>query len=203
MTRPPSRRWSRSSNRRPDRSPRGRYTAFRVTVRDPDDHLTRDNAIGRSTGYEYPHEGIDVLAARAPGLHGALLGRICGGRAGSGSRPPRSPTRPGPRPRACRRAWSSAQGAAGHRLPAAPPAHPPPPQDRRAGVSLPLRARRPQVRLYTAIARVRRAGLCFAARKRGRQDPSGWPPTRRSFAGPARGYLSGNSAAAARGRTQV
>jgi hypothetical protein len=28
--------------------------------------------------------------------------------------------------------------------------------------------------------------------------PSGWPPTRRSFAGPARGYLSGNSAAAAR-----
>jgi hypothetical protein len=103
MTRPPSRRWSRSSNRRPDRSPRGRYTAFRVTVRDPDDHLTRDNAIGRSTGYEYPHEGIDVLAARAPGLHGALLGRICGGRAGSGSRPPRSPTRPGPRPRACRR----------------------------------------------------------------------------------------------------
>jgi hypothetical protein len=81
MTRPPSRRWSRSSNRRPDRSPRGRYTAFRVTVRDPDDHLTRDNAIGRSTGYEYPHEGIDVLAARAPGLHGALLGPICGGRA--------------------------------------------------------------------------------------------------------------------------
>jgi len=50
-------------------------------VRDPDDHLTRDNAIGGSTGYEYLHEGIDVLAARAPGLHGALLGRICGGRA--------------------------------------------------------------------------------------------------------------------------
>jgi hypothetical protein len=36
------------------------------------------------------------------------------------------------------------------------------------------------------------------ARKRGRQDPSGRRPTRRSFAGPARGYLSGSSAAAAR-----
>ena len=35
--------------------------------------LARDNAIGRSTGYEYLHEGIDVLAGRAPGLHGALL----------------------------------------------------------------------------------------------------------------------------------
>ena len=294
MTRPPSRRWSRSSNRRPDRSPRGRYTAFRVTVRDPDDHLTRDNAIGRSTGYEYPHEGIDVLAARAPGLHGALLGRICGGRARHAGDRARDKTR-----RLLSRAvWdtSAAMGAvrrfavsglqeaarrggrrglvtgaldetgqektgtatagvhrqyqgcagkvangistvhracvlehAGHALtgarqwipaaqiadparsaaaglppglefrtrgswpppPRTPPAHPPPPQDRRAGVSLPLRARWPQVRLYTAIARVRRAGLCFAARKRGRQDPSGWPPTRRSFAGPARGYLSG------------
>jgi DDE superfamily endonuclease len=35
--------------------------------------LARDNAIGKSTGYDYLHEGIDVLAARAPGLHGALL----------------------------------------------------------------------------------------------------------------------------------
>jgi hypothetical protein len=35
--------------------------------------LARDNAISRSTGYAYLHEGIDVLAARAPSLHGALL----------------------------------------------------------------------------------------------------------------------------------
>jgi hypothetical protein len=26
-------------------------------VRDPDDHLTRDNAIGSSTDYEYPRAG--------------------------------------------------------------------------------------------------------------------------------------------------
>jgi hypothetical protein len=35
--------------------------------------LARDNAISKSTGYDYLHEGIDVLAARAPGLQGALL----------------------------------------------------------------------------------------------------------------------------------
>ena len=35
--------------------------------------LARDNAISDSTGYDYLHEGIDVLAARAPNLHGALL----------------------------------------------------------------------------------------------------------------------------------
>jgi DDE superfamily endonuclease len=35
--------------------------------------LARDNAIGKSTGYDYLHEGIDVLTARSPGLHGALL----------------------------------------------------------------------------------------------------------------------------------
>jgi DDE superfamily endonuclease len=35
--------------------------------------LARDNAISKSTGYDYLHEGIDVLAARAPSLHGALL----------------------------------------------------------------------------------------------------------------------------------
>ncbi len=35
--------------------------------------LAADNGIGKSTGYDYLHEGIDVLAARAPGLHGALL----------------------------------------------------------------------------------------------------------------------------------
>jgi hypothetical protein len=35
--------------------------------------LARDNAIGKSTGYDYLHEGIDALAAHAPSLHGALL----------------------------------------------------------------------------------------------------------------------------------
>jgi hypothetical protein len=35
--------------------------------------LAADNAIGRSTAYRYLHEGIDTLAAAAPGLRGALL----------------------------------------------------------------------------------------------------------------------------------
>ena len=35
--------------------------------------LAVDNRIGRSTAYRYLHEGIDVLAAAAPSLHGALL----------------------------------------------------------------------------------------------------------------------------------
>jgi hypothetical protein len=35
--------------------------------------LAFDNQIGLSTAYRYLHEGIDVLAAVAPGLHGALL----------------------------------------------------------------------------------------------------------------------------------
>jgi hypothetical protein len=35
--------------------------------------LAADNRIGRSTAYRYLHEGIDVLAAVAPGLRGALL----------------------------------------------------------------------------------------------------------------------------------
>jgi hypothetical protein len=35
--------------------------------------LALDNRIGLSTTYRYLHEGIDVLAAAAPGLHGALL----------------------------------------------------------------------------------------------------------------------------------
>ncbi len=35
--------------------------------------LARDNASGKSTGYDYLHEGIDVLATRAPSLRGALL----------------------------------------------------------------------------------------------------------------------------------
>jgi hypothetical protein len=35
--------------------------------------LAADNQISSSTAYRYVHEGIDVLAAAAPGLHGALL----------------------------------------------------------------------------------------------------------------------------------
>ena len=35
--------------------------------------LATDNRIGVSTAYRYLHEGIDVLAAAAPGLPGALL----------------------------------------------------------------------------------------------------------------------------------
>ena len=35
--------------------------------------LAADHRIGRSTAYRYLHEGIDVLAAAAPGLRGALL----------------------------------------------------------------------------------------------------------------------------------
>ena len=35
--------------------------------------LAADHRIGRSTAYRYLHEGIDVLAAAAPGLRGVLL----------------------------------------------------------------------------------------------------------------------------------
>ena len=35
--------------------------------------LAADNRIGSSTAYRYLHEGIDALAAQAPGLRGALL----------------------------------------------------------------------------------------------------------------------------------
>jgi hypothetical protein len=35
--------------------------------------LAVDNGIGKSTGYAYLHEGIDVLAERTPSLHNALL----------------------------------------------------------------------------------------------------------------------------------
>ncbi|MFV2020122.1 HARBI1 family protein [Micromonospora sp. LOL_023] len=35
--------------------------------------LARDNTISLSTGYAHLHEAITVLAAQAPGLHGALL----------------------------------------------------------------------------------------------------------------------------------
>src|ERR687894_1084262 len=41
--------------------------------------LAADNAIGGSTAYRYLHEGIDALAAAAPGLRGALLAaRVAG-----------------------------------------------------------------------------------------------------------------------------
>src|SRR4051812_45068874 len=43
--------------------------------------LARDNGIGKSTGYDYLHEGIDVLAVQAPSLHSAAGGQ------GSGLRP--------------------------------------------------------------------------------------------------------------------
>src|SRR4051812_15655503 len=34
--------------------------------------LARDAGVAQATGYRYLHEGIDVLAARAPDLHSAL-----------------------------------------------------------------------------------------------------------------------------------
>jgi len=40
--------------------------------------LARDNGISKSTGYDYLHEGIDVLATRSPSLHGALLAAKAG-----------------------------------------------------------------------------------------------------------------------------
>ena len=39
----------------------------------PVSQLVRDHKISKSTGYDYLHEGIDVLAAQTPNLHGALL----------------------------------------------------------------------------------------------------------------------------------
>jgi len=43
--------------------------------------LAADNRIGSSTAYRYLHEGIDVLAAAAPGLRGALLAARAAGHA--------------------------------------------------------------------------------------------------------------------------
>src|SRR3712207_4332577 len=43
--------------------------------------LAADNRIGRSTAYRYLHEGIDALAAQAPGLRGALLAARTAGHA--------------------------------------------------------------------------------------------------------------------------
>ena len=41
--------------------------------------LARDNSIARSTAYDYLHEGIDVLAAKAPSLDAALAGARAAG----------------------------------------------------------------------------------------------------------------------------
>ena len=43
--------------------------------------LAGDNAISASTAYRYLHEGIDALAAQAPGLRGALLAARAAGHA--------------------------------------------------------------------------------------------------------------------------
>jgi hypothetical protein len=43
--------------------------------------LAADHRIGRSTAYRYLHEGIDALAARSPGLRGALLAARAAGHA--------------------------------------------------------------------------------------------------------------------------
>ena len=43
--------------------------------------LAADHRIGRSTAYRYLHEAIDVLAAAAPGLRGALLAARAAGHA--------------------------------------------------------------------------------------------------------------------------
>jgi hypothetical protein len=43
--------------------------------------LAADHRIGRSTAYRYLHKGIDVLAAAAPGLRGALLAARAAGHA--------------------------------------------------------------------------------------------------------------------------
>src|SRR3712207_3731390 len=65
--------------RRPPRSTLFPYTTlFRSVLRWFLDgtrlaQLAADNDIGRSTAYRYLHEGIDVLAAAAPRLRGALL----------------------------------------------------------------------------------------------------------------------------------
>ena len=57
--------------------------------------LAADHRIGSSTAYRYLHEGIDVLAAAAPGLRGALLAaRAAGlGCLGAGARRPAGRTR--------------------------------------------------------------------------------------------------------------
>jgi hypothetical protein len=48
--------------------------------------LAADHRIGRSTAYRYLHEGIDALAAAAPGLRGALPASNVGGVGSQGNR---------------------------------------------------------------------------------------------------------------------
>ena len=43
------------------------------------DQLARDNTIGRSTAYDYLHEGLLVLARRRPTLRGALIAALAAG----------------------------------------------------------------------------------------------------------------------------
>ncbi len=71
---------------RPKRRALGRYRQAVLVLRwFLDDtrlvQLAADNDIGRSTAYRYLHEGIDVLADRAPGLRGALLAARAAGHA--------------------------------------------------------------------------------------------------------------------------
>jgi hypothetical protein len=69
-----------------ERLPRARADTRSLSVHDPGgagptlvagrirmSQLARHIGIGRSTGYDYLHEGIDALADRAPSLHGALF----------------------------------------------------------------------------------------------------------------------------------
>ena len=62
--------------------------------------LAADHGIGVSTAYRYLHEGIDALAAAAPGLRGALLAARANTPATAApcrSSPPRTAGRCGPR----------------------------------------------------------------------------------------------------------
>jgi hypothetical protein len=43
------------------------------------EQLARDNAIGRSTAYDYLNEGLLVLARHRPTLRGALLAALAAG----------------------------------------------------------------------------------------------------------------------------
>src|SRR3954447_2865789 len=57
--------------------PAGGAGAALVSRRPLARQLAADNRIGRSTPSRSLHEGIDALAARAPGLRGALLAARC------------------------------------------------------------------------------------------------------------------------------
>jgi hypothetical protein len=86
--------------------------------------LARDNAIGRSTAYRYLHEGIDALAAAAPGLRRRPSARD-GGRHADPHRPgpytwsdrPGRPLRPPGGPVVVGQARRPRRQRAGHRAP--------------------------------------------------------------------------------------